>query len=189
MLFIRFSHSRNHNWRCNDIGQNSSIYIRVVKWALKGASAFEFLAELGLIEKGVVFLFFPAVSSHASWLQNAPLLIFANECPTLPIRTKIESIVVKKLRFPSKVLPVVCIITLCLVVFLVEWAPFSLKVKHVKVKVFFHVVNDSSFNFSLRMSKWTKIAIFAIYQLLRKFSAEFGLILFNVIQSFNSIVR
>lgn len=45
------------------------------------------------------------------------------------------------MRLPSEVLPVVCVNALGLVVFVVEWAPLSLKVEHVELPVSGHFVN------------------------------------------------
>ena len=43
--------------------------------------------------------------------------------------------------FPSEVLPVVSVATLCFIVLSTKWTPLSLKVEHVELLIAWHFVN------------------------------------------------
>lgn len=68
-------------------------------------------------------------------------MVMSNKSACLPFFTQFIRTVVKKVRFPSEVLPVVRVNAQSLVVFLVEWAPLSLKVEHVELAVTGHFVD------------------------------------------------
>lgn len=57
------------------------------------------------------------------------------------------------MRLPSEILPVVGVVTLGFVVFFIERAPFGFEIKHVKVIVFLHQMDDPSFNILLGVSE------------------------------------
>ena len=81
----------------------------------------------------MILLLLPAMSILASCLVGAPLMILGDECPRLPVVTCLSALVVENIWLSSEILPVVSVDTLGLVMLLIEWAPFSLKVKHVEI--------------------------------------------------------
>jgi len=54
----------------------------------------------------------------------------------------------------------VSVYALSLVVLFVEWTPLRFEVKHVKVRILFHLVNKSCFELFGIVSKGTVVAIF-----------------------------
>jgi hypothetical protein len=97
-------------------------------------------------------------------------------------------IVVEQMRFSSKVLPVVRVVTLGLIMLFVERAPFSLEVVHIKVSILLHEVNDSSLDVSLRMCERTEFSILTLRNVLWKLSAKLSLVLLNMVESFYAIM-
>ena len=125
---------------------NEPLLLRIViKRALQRRSAFFVLTWLSFIDHWVELLFFPSMGEQASSLEYAPLGIFTDESASFPIDTKLIVIVVKEIRLPSKILPIVSIVTLSLIVLLIERAPLSLEVKHIVIAIFSHLVDQSSF--------------------------------------------
>lgn len=90
------------------------------------------------------------------------------------------------MRFPSEILPIMSVDTLCFIMFVIQRTPFCLEIVHVKVGIPGHQVNQPSFYIQFSVRERTKVTIFAI---LRVFlGAVFCLILFYMIQSFNPVV-
>ena len=96
--------------------------------------------------------------------------------------------VVEDIGLPSKVLPVVSIVTLSFVVFLVEGAPLCLEIEHVEVKVFLHEVDDACLDIAHGVSEGAVLAIFAVSKVFGESSAELCLVLLNMVESLNSVV-
>lgn len=92
------------------------------------------------------------------------------------------------MRLTSKVLPVMSVVTLSFVMFFVKRTPFCLEIELIKISIFLHKVNYPSLYVSLRMRKRAVLSILTVSQLLWELSTKFGLVLFNVIKSFDSVV-
>ncbi len=137
----------------------------------------------------MIFLLFPTMRSKASSLENTSFFIFTNKGTSLPILTEFLLIIVENLRFSSKILKVMSIVTLSFVVFLVKWTPFSLEIKHVEVLVLGHIMNDSSLDILLWVCEWTKISVLTLMKFFGVSCAKLGLIFLFVVESFHSIVR
>lgn len=94
--------------------------------------------------------------------------------------------------------------TLGFVMFLVEWAPLCLEVKHVEVEIWLaatlivamhsfvwicnHLVDQTHLDIFNRVSEAAEVAILALADLIRVVVAELSLILITVVKSFDPIV-
>ena len=136
----------------------------------------------------MILLLFPTVAILAASLVLTALMIFSYEGSWLPIRAYLHTIIIEYVWFTSEILPIMSIHTLCFVMFLVKWTPFSFEIKHPKVIIFLHVMNQSSFKLFSWMSKRTVVTIFTLANLLWILGTIFRLVLFRVIHRFNSIV-
>jgi hypothetical protein len=145
-------------------------------------------ALLRLVYQGVILLFLPPMTLQASSLELAPFLILADESACLPVGAQLWWSVVKQIRLPSEVLPIVRVVTQCLVVVIVEGTPFCFEIKHEEVSIFAHYMDQPALNVAHRMSKRTVLPIVALVQHMREVSAELSLVLLNVVQSFHSIM-
>jgi hypothetical protein len=100
-------------------------------------------------------LLFPTMTKMASLESFTTFFIASYECATLPILTKL-GVISKKIRFSPKILKVMRIYTLCFVMLMVIWAPFSFEVKYVKVEILIlrqKMMNKSDFNVFNRVSE------------------------------------
>ena len=82
-------------------------------------------------------------------------------------------------------MPVVGIDALCLVVRLDEGAPLCLEVVHEKVGVSRHLMDEPCLNVIVGVGKRAELLVVAEVALM---GAEFSLVLFDVIQTFHSVV-
>ena len=97
-----------------------------------------FLAWQGFICERMIGLFFPTMTSIADCLVLATLIILTNEGVRLPVVTRVKDVIVKKLRLSSEVLPIMCVVTLSLVVIFIKRAPLSLKIEHIEICILAH---------------------------------------------------
>jgi len=105
-----------------------------------------------------------------------------------PVPTLLFSIVIE-LRLSPKILPVVGIDTLVtLVIFLIIRAPYSLKMKHIEIRIFWKLVDELYRNFWLWMCERAIVTILTINSFLNEWSTELCLILVRVIEFLNLIV-
>ncbi len=81
-----------------------------------------------------------------------------------------------------------CIITLSLIMFLIEWTPLCLEVKHVKVKVFQHEMNNPRLDVSLRVGKGTVLSIVTLQDEVGELSAILRLVFLNVVQPLDPVM-
>ena len=125
---------------------------------------------------------------HARCLQDASLIILANESSRLPVSTQLVGVIVEDIGFSSEVLPIVGIITLGLVVFLVLGTPLCLKVVHIEVCVFLEEPNNSGLNVFHRVCERAIVSILTVVYVSWELGTEFSFILFHMIQSFNSVM-
>ena len=134
-------------------------------------------------------LFFPTVRHRTSCLKRASFFILPYEGACLPVRTNVPWVVVEDLRFSSEVLPVVSILTHSLVVLWIVRAPFSFEVVDIEVRVFVHLVNETRFDLSWRMSERAELPILTFIQIFGVPSTESGLIFLYVVEPFNPVMR
>ena len=113
-------------------------------------AALSFVAWLGLVDKRVVHLLFPAVTQSTEGLHWTPFAIVPDESADFPIRADLAWIIVEEMGLAAEVLPVVGVFTLRFVVHLaLEWAPLCLKVVHVEVSIALILVNQASLQVKL----------------------------------------
>ena len=94
-----------------------------------------------LINKGMVLEFFPAVAVATTVLEFAAIFVGTRVLLFPPLALSIG--IFKLLRRPSVVLPVVCVHALVPLVFFVRHrAPNGFEMKHVKVYVSFHLIEQ-----------------------------------------------
>ena len=105
-----------------------------------------------------------------------------------PVPTLFFSIVIE-LRLSPKILPVVGIDTLVtLVIFLIIRAPYSLKMKHIEIRIFWKLVDELYRNFRLWMCERAIVTILTLTSFLNEWFTELCLILVRVIEFLNPIV-
>ena len=88
--------------------------------------------------------------------------------------------------FSPEILPVVSIATLSLIVLGTEGTPLSLKVEHVELLITWHFVDERCLDIQLSVRKRAVLFIFTLIEGLR---TEFGLVLLDVVESFDLVVR
>ena len=88
--------------------------------------------------------------------------------------------------FSPEILPVVRIATLRLIMLSTEGTPLSLKVEHVELLITWHFVDQRRLDIQLSVSKRAVLFIFTLVERLR---TEFGLVLLDVVESFDLVVR
>ena len=125
---------------------------------------------------------------QACGLQDTSFIILADEGSSLPVLAQVHRIVIKYVWLPSEVLPVMSVVTLSFVVFLVERTPFSLEVKHVEVSILLQEVDYSCFDVFHGVSKGAVLTVLALVNVLWELGTELGLVLFNVVETFDSVV-
>jgi len=113
---------------------NSPIFWRMVKRAFKTLETFLLVALGSLVNKRVELLLLPPVAIGTFFKAFATFFVASNEGPALPVFAKF-GFVAEKIRFSSKILEVMCINTLSFIMFVVIWAPLSLKKEYVEVKI------------------------------------------------------
>ena len=149
-------------------------------------AALSFVAWLGLVDKRVVHLFFPAVTQGTEGLHWTPFAVVPYESADFPIGADLARIIVEKVRFAAEVLPVVSVFTLRFVVHLaLKWAPLCLKVVHVEVSISLILVNQASLEVELRVCKGAVLSVGAIFLCGH---TEFCFVLFDVIQTLHITV-
>ena len=136
----------------------------------------------------MILLFFPSMTVLTTCHIRAALMVLGNECSCFPIWTNSRAAVVENVWFSSIVLPIVSVDTLSFVMLFIEWAPFSFKIKHVEIFIFFHLVNQSHLEFFGTVSKWTIITIVALAKVFWILCTIFWFILLWMINALNSIV-
>ena len=87
------------------------VLFRVIKSALRPLRTITFLTGVHLVIRWMVELFLPTMTFSAKGLQLAALLIATDESASLPIFAQLARVVVEKMRFAPKVLPIVRIQT------------------------------------------------------------------------------
>lgn len=152
---------------------------------LLGVLLFCIVAENCLVDHGVVDLFLPAVVLGARSLERTAFLVFPDKITRLPFFADFEWIVRKEMRLSPEVLPVVRVYTLGFVVFVVEWAPLGLEVKHKKFLVSRHLVNEGGLDVLVGVCEGAELFVFAPGG---RLGAELGLVLLNVVEPFHFVV-
>ena len=66
--------------------------------------------------------------------------------------------------FPSEVLPVVSVATLCFIVLSTKWTPLSLKVEHVELLITWHFVDERCLDIQLSVRKRAVLFIFTLIE-------------------------
>ena len=154
--------------------------------ALRGRLAFIHLEIVRMI-----FLLLPAVAVQTAVLQLAAIKVRPRLLLGAPELALLPTVVLIDVRLAPKVLPIVSILALIPVMvpaFLIEWTPHCLKVEHVEVIVFLHVVQHVDAELLLRVGKSAEIAKLAAVDLVGPLFAELGLVLLRVIEVFHSVV-
>ena len=157
----------------------------------KAFEALLLFARLSLIDERVELLFFPAVAMRAFFQPLASLCVACNKCTTLPIFAKLY-FVSKKIGSTAEILEVVSVDTLCFVVLVVKRTPFCFEVEHVEVEINLmrhdDLMNQADFDVLDGVSEAAKVSILALGDLVWVEVAELSLVLFAVVEAFNSVV-
>jgi hypothetical protein len=101
----------------------------------------------------VVLYFLPPVRVQAGVVVGASLFIFEDKLACLP-KWASDGLVLGNSDFASKILPVMCVNTICsVVVHIVEWALNSLVMKQIEILIVDKVVDQFDHDFTLVMCK------------------------------------
>ena len=150
---------------------------------------FNLSACMHFIVKRMIFLLFPSVRKLASILVLTPICIRLNKVLSFPLRALLF-FVVEKMRFSSKVLPIMSVYTsISRMIGVTIWAPYSLEVEHVKVRIFLKLVEQVYSHLFFSMSKSTHISIVTGLDLVWVGRAELNFVFLRMIELFNSIMR
>jgi hypothetical protein len=134
---IKIPFTRLRNLMVVQLHNKPSIYLSMMSMTFKSAkTSLFFLTCFHFVVKRMIFFLFPTMTFSTVFLNWTSLIVFRNESSTLPFRTEF-TVILKKMRFPSEVLPIMCIYTLGLIVFTSKGAPFCLEIMNVKVFIFF----------------------------------------------------
>lgn len=135
---------------------NSSLVLgTVIKRTFKAFEAFGFFTRLSFVNQRMELLFLPAMTIHTTLQSFASFFITSNECAALPVFAEF-CIIFEQIGFPSVILEVVCIDTLCFVMIMVERAPFCFEVEDVEIEILIHLLhmmNQTHFDIFNRMSE------------------------------------
>ena len=136
-------------------------------------------------------LLFPSMTI-LTWLKSfASFFIACNECTTLPVFAEI-CIISEYIWFPSIILKVMCVHTLCFVVFVIVRAPFCLKVEDVEIKVLVlreNMMDEPHFDVFNWVCKRAIVTILTLLYFIRKEMTKLGFVFVFMIKSFHSVVR
>lgn len=125
-----------------------------------------------------------------------------DERAALPVLTQ-GHLVGEQIWSAAEILEIMSVYTLRFVMFLVEWAPLSLEVKHVEVEIWLaativvmqsfvwicnHLVDQTHLDIFNRVSETAKVAVLTLADLVRVEVAELSLVLVTVVESFHPIV-
>ena len=99
--------------------------------------------RLSLIHQWMIILLFPSMTMLAASHILATISILCNKSSSSPILAKMFVIILKDIRFSSKILPIMTIHALRFVVIFVKWTKLSFIVIHIEICIFCHLVDDT----------------------------------------------
>jgi len=183
---------------CGGVRSFTTVTTRVIVRALHAFEAFLLLAWHRLVQIRMKQLLFPPVTVAAGLESLTAFLVAGDERAALPVFTQ-GHLVGEQIWSATEILEIMSVYTLCFVMFLVEWAPLCLEVKHVEVKIWLaamhifvwicnHLVDQTHLDIFNRVSKAAKVAILTLADLVRVEVAELSLVLVTVVKSFDPIV-
>ena len=150
---------------------------------------FNLSTSMHFIVKRMIFLLFPSVRKFASVLVLTAICISLNEVLSFPLRTLLFFIV-EDMRFPSKVLPIMGVHAgISRMIGVTIWAPYSLEVEHIEVRIFVKLVKKINSHLLFSMSESTHISIVTRLDLVWIRRAELNFVFLRMIKLFNSIMR
>lgn len=138
------------------------VFITMEKGTVKVTATFLISTRSDFVVEGMVLMLFPTMAFQTSSLQHTSLLILADKSTSLPISTKLMSVIAEDMRFSSEVLPVMSIVALGLVMLFVEGTPLSLEIEHVEVSIFLHEMDDPSLDVSHGVCKRAVLSVFTV---------------------------
>ena len=143
---------------------------------------------LSLEKTRVEFKFFPAVAIITSVFQRTTIFVIFCVFFVLPDQTLLR-LVIKDVRLSSKILPIMSVYTFIpRVLLLTEWAPHCFVVEHEKIIIHVHFFKNVDRKFIFMVRERTHIAILTTVNFIWITLAEFCLVLFRMIEIFNSVV-
>lgn len=167
----------------------SSIIFWMIIRAMWFSTLFYLSAWMHFIIQRMVLLLFPTMRVFASIFMFTSISISLNEVFGFPLRT-LFFLIIKDMRFASKVLPIMCINTsIPWMVCITVWTPHSFKMKHVEISVLFELVQKVYCDFIFGMSKCTHITIVTWFYFIGIGWTEFNFVFFWMVKLFNSIMR
>lgn len=168
---------------------SSLLFVVVVRTVTLIAHTFNAqLALLSAVLARVVLQFFPAVAAPAAVLQVAPVFVGFGVFASFPL-VALNNFIIKQVRRPSVVLPVVRVQTeIALVLFVTERTPHRFEVEEVEVHVQLHFLEHGHGELRLRMGERTEGTILTTLNIVWIRRAVLGLVLFWVVEVLNAIV-
>lgn len=186
----------------------SPILLRMEIRAMRLNAALILPACMHFVIERMILLFLPSMWKATSILVLASICVCLHEMLCFPLRALL-SLIIEIVRLPPKVLPVVSVHTGISWVWGIRvWAPHCLEVKHVEIGwvsvvlaqrnglieltiivMTSKLVQQINCNFIFSMCKCAHISVVAWFNALRITWAELHLILFRMIEFFDSVVR
>lgn len=121
-------------------------------------------------------------------LERTAVLIINDKVCGLPIGAG-QRIILKRLRFPSVILPVMRVNAERLIVLgEIEWTPDSLEVEHVEVIIVFEVMDEIYRDIVLVMSKRAERPVLTKLETVRIMTTEFRFVFLRLVQLLDSVV-
>lgn len=166
----------------------SVIWLIMVHWALKLFLAWTSIwTFMGLIIVRVVVLLLPSMRMLTLFLQWTSLKVVTDERTWFPVRTEV-TIVLKQMRLPPEILPIMCVHTLCLIVFMCEGTPFCFELIQVESLILLPGMNNVDLDLISRVSEWTELLILTVMQIMGEVGAELGFILMGMVEPLHVIM-
>lgn len=169
----------------------SSFLLVVVVWTvrLSALAILEISTLLHTVDQGMEFLLLPAVTTAATVLKLAAVLVCLCILLRLPKLALLFSILVD-VRLSSEVLPVVCVNAFFALMILVrKWTPHCFKVKHIEISILFHLLNHIHGKLTFTVRESAKFAIVAAVYAIGISLTEFCFVFFWVVEILNAIMR
>ena len=167
----------------------SHLVIRVIVWAVLLFAVFNVVTGRHFVVIRVVLFLFPAMTIYTAVLQVAAITVVFCLLLSAPKAALLLWQILVLVRLAPIVLPIVRVFALVTHMtsdFVIEWAPDSLEVEHVEVRVLLHAMQQVNWEFILTVREGAQIT--EVTAFLRTFCAKLRLVLLWVIERFDSVV-
>ncbi len=150
-------------------------------------AALGLLTYLSLVVERMEFSLLPSMRFGTLLHLAAPFVIAGDKSATLPRKTKIL-LILKEIRLPSEILPIVGIRALRLIMILVHGTPLCLEEEQEEVHVLGQVLDQSHLEIVVAMGEGAVVAIVALVGVVAEVEAELSFVLLLVIEPLGPVM-